>query len=536
MSFTSAAFACFLILTIVIYYLFPRKNYQWIVLLVASYVFYLWADIRFLFYIVFTTVTTYLATRKITQINLATKAFIKENKNSLTREDRTAYKAKAKRKTRNWTTLCLLLNFGILFFIKYFNYLSYIASRVFNLSSVSLNLLIPLGISFYTFQSMSYVIDVYREDTEAEQNIAKLALFISFFPQILQGPISSYNQLAHQLYEPHRCEYRRIKYGLELMLWGFFKKLVIADRAAAAIQAVTNSPYEFNGTVLTFTVLLYALQLYADFSAGIDIIRAIAQMLGIDMIQNFRQPYFATSLNDYWNRWHISLGAWMKSYIFYPIALSKGANRFTKAVKNSFFGKSKVGAYLAVVLPGTIASLIVFLVVGIWHGAGSKYILFGIYNGIIIMLSTLFKPCFEWVNRFLHINVKSFAHHAFQIVRTFILVCIGNITDLIWSARDFLPWLRKIITEQNFIAAKEQIGNNISLCKPDYILLILCTLLMFAVGVLRENNPSIPLRTIFEREGTFTQWILIVSCIIVILIFGIYGPGVQASEFAYAQF
>ena len=183
-----------------------------------------------------------------------------------------------------------------------------------------------------------------------------------------------------------------------------------------------------------------------------------------------------------------------------------------------------------------MASLIIFLLVGIWHGAGGRYLVYGLYNGGIIMFSTLFKPCFERVNQLLHINVKSFLHRLFQMLRTFLLVCIGNVTDLIGRAGDFLPWLRKMTTDHNLGQAKLQMDNGFCLGNADYALLFFCTLLMLAVGAYHEKHPDVSLRATLEKEGALTQWLLLVFGVLAILIFGNYGPGYNAADFVYVQF
>ena len=536
MSFISVRFILFFIILSVVYYLLPNKKYQWVVLLAASYVFYAFTGLKNFFYILLTTGTTYFAALQIDRIQKAAKKTVQENKQVWDKAQKKRFKAAADKRARRIMFGVLLLNFGLLFLLKYMPPLFHTMQKRFEISMPAINQIIPLGISFYTFQAMGYVIDVYRGEVEAENNFGKLALFVSFFPQIIQGPISKYSQLSGQLYEEHKPDFTRIKHALELALWALFKKLVIADRAAVAIQTVTASPEKFSGTTVGFIVVLYALQLYADFSSGIDIARAAAQALGIDMIQNFRQPYFATSLTEYWNRWHISLGAWMKNYLFYPIALSKTAGKVTTDIRATRFGSTKAGAHIADVLPGTVASLIVFLVVGIWHGAKWRYILYGLWNGGVIMLSILLKPCFEWVNRKLRVNVQSAEHRLFQILRTFVLVCIGNITDLARGGRDCFFWLRHILFDQHIFTGRLEIMQDIGLTGRDYNILVLGTVLLYAVGVIRELNPQTPLRTLLDDRLFITRWLLILVCIVVIMIFGIYGPGYSVAEFAYMQF
>ncbi len=536
MSLISGQFALFLIITLAAYYLFPVKQYRWTVLLAASVVFFLFSGPKYLFYLLFTAATSWTAARGMERRNLRTKATVREHRDEWDKEQKKAFKAREGKKTQRILVLTLLLNFGLLFALKYVPFFAGAAGARFGFSPVTLRWVLPLGISFYTFQAMGYVIDVYRGDAAAEPSFARFLLFVSFFPQLIQGPISRFDQLSTQLLEPHDFSFTRLKHGCELVLWGLFKKLVIANRAAVAIGMVQEAPFAYSGTTLSFVVVLYALQLYADFSGGIDIARAVAQMLGIDLVQNFRQPYFATSLTDYWNRWHISLGAWMKTYVFYPIALSGTANRFTKAVRSTRFGQTRVGAHIGTVLPGTVASLIVFLLVGIWHGVGSRYILYGLWNGGIIMLSILLKPCFQWLNRVLHVAESSPEHRLFQVLRTFILVCIGNITDLAAGGRDCFVWIRRIFFDQDLFRGRTEIMESIGLAFFDYNLLILCTVLLYLVGLFHERNSGESLRVRLDEYRFVTRWVVLFLSILACLILGVYGPGFSAAEFAYAQF
>ena len=273
-TYTSLNFLFFVLVTMLVYFLFPAKKYKWTVLLAASLFFYAVAGYRFAYFILFTTLSTYLIALWIDRISKNSKTLLKSKKSEWDKNQKKAYKNRIKIQKRLVMTLALVLNFGILAFLKYFNFFAgslndILGSFGMDFSAPTLNLFLPLGISFYTFQSMGYIVDVYREKTPPQKNPAKLLLFVSFFPQIVQGPISIYDQLAHQLFEPHDFDFTRMKHGMELILWGFCKKIIIADRAAIAIQAVTADYGAYNGTTLTFIVLLYALQLYADFSGGI---------------------------------------------------------------------------------------------------------------------------------------------------------------------------------------------------------------------------------------------------------------------------
>lgn len=540
MSFTTINFFLFVAATVLLYFLLPLKKYKWVVLLAASYFFYLCAGYKFAAFILFTTISTYLFALWIDKVSQKSKAKFKANKAIWDREQKKKYKNKIKIQKRLIMALVLVLNFGILAFLKYYNFFAGSLNDLLGIfgigfSAPTLKLILPLGISFYTFQSMGYIVDVYREKVAAEKNPLKLALFVSFFPQIIQGPISFYDQLAHQLYEPHKFDFTRFKHGMQLILWGYFKKLVIADRAVIAMNTVLDDYTAYNGTTITFTVLLYALQLYADFSGGIDISRGVAQIFGIDMAQNFKRPYFAKDINDYWRRWHITLGAWLKNYVFYPIAMSKQFINMSKNMKNTKFGNTKAGAHIAKVLPTSIASLIVFLIVGIWHGANWKYVGFGLWNGLIIMISILLKPVFDFVLAKLHINPKSFLYGIFQMFRTFLVVLVGYVFDIAPSFSGAVNMIKMSLFDQHIRAGISQICN-LGLGKKDYVLLLICMLVVFIVSVIQEKNSHTGLRIMLDKKPLILRWSLTLVCLVTVLVFGIYGPGYNPAEFVYMQF
>lgn len=540
MNYTSLNFILFVALTVLVYFLFPLKKQKWTVLLVASYVFYLFAGYKYVAFILFTTVSTYLFALWINRIGVKSKETLKLNKQTWDKDKKKKFKNSIKHKKRLVMALVLVVNFGILAFLKYYNFFAGSLNDVMGMfgigfSAPTLKLFLPLGISFYTFQSMGYIVDVYREKVAPEKNIAKLALFVSFFPQIIQGPISFYDQLAHQLYESHKFDFTRFKYGMELILWGFFKKLIIADRAVVAINTVTADYAAYNGTTLTFTILLYALQLYADFSGGIDISRGVAQIFGIDMVDNFKRPYFAKSINDYWRRWHITLGAWLKNYLFYPLAMSNLFINASKKMKGTKFGSTKAGAHIAKVLPTSIASLIVFLVVGIWHGANWKYVAFGIWNGGIIMISILLKPVFDWVLAKLKINAQSFAYGVFQMFRTFLVVLVGYVFDVAPNFAQAMNTFKLVFVDQSFSAGWSQISE-LGLDKFDYAIIIFAMIVVFAASVIQERHSSTTIREMLDRKSFALRGLVIFAGLMLVLVFGIYGPGYDPAAFVYMQF
>ena len=384
MAFTSFDFLGFAALVVLAYYLFPRKT-RWVALLLASYAFYLISSAQTLVFLVLTTVVTFIGGHFIGTENAKSKAYLAENKESLTREDKKAHKDAVKKRKRKLVALILILDFGVLAILKYFR----VYLEMLQIPGVSFDLgivLLPLGISFYTFQSAAYIIDLYRDKIEADKNLFKFALFMSFFPQIVQGPIARYDHLAHQLYEGHKFECVNLAHGAQLMLWGFFKKLVIADRAAILVNQVFDNYGDYSGWPIALALVFYMIQIYGDFSGGIDIARGVARCMGIDMARNFRRPYFSGSLSEFWRRWHISLSSWCRDYIFFPISLSK---TFGKAGRNL---RSALGDRIGKLFPIIVAQLATFVTIGLWHGADFKYVAYGLYNALVIISGLLLEP------------------------------------------------------------------------------------------------------------------------------------------------
>ncbi len=492
MTLTSIYFFCFVILTLFAYFTVPKRH-QWIVLLIASYIFYAFSGIKHIAFLLFVTIVTFF-----------TGIFLE--------------RAKGKKQKKRILRITLVILFGMLLFLKYYDFFALI----------KVNIILPLGISFYIFQSVGYVIDVYRGKYDPEHNIFKYALFVSFFPQIIQGPISQYDQLAHQLYDTHDLDFDELKYGLQLMLWGYFKKLIIADRAAVIVNTVFDNYANYPGSISAVAVFFYCIQIYCDFSGGIDIIRGIAQTMGIDMIENFKRPYYATSLADFWRRWHISLGNWMKKYLFYPLSLSKPFLNMGKKTRKIFKGR------LGKMLPTSIATFIVFFCIGIWHGSSLKYIAFGFWNGGIIFLSLLLEPFFNRMLEKCHINPDSFWWRIFRILRTTFLVFIGRYFTRGATCMTALRMLKHTFCRFGATAIVDGTVLSLGLDKIDFVLIFLGGLVVLVLGYFQETGVEI--RKALEKKSGIVQWLVLMAGLIVLVYFGIYREGYISSEFIYQQF
>ena len=531
MTLTSLPFYLLVLALLVLYYLVP-KRFQWVVLLIGSYAFYAFVCLRYMGFIVVTTLTTYFGARGMDAMTARMEQTVAAHKQDWEREERKAYKKRCKSRRKALMIAILLLNFGILAVLKYYNFFAESMEALFasvglTVSLGHIGLLLPLGISFYTFQSMGYVLDVYREKVPAERNVGKLALFVSFFPQIIQGPIGVYDQLAHQLYAEHRYSFDNIRFGAQLILWGFFKKLVIADRAVGMVHTVAGAYTDYAGTYVLLAALVYALQLYADFSGGIDISRGVAQMFGITMGENFRRPYFSRTLTEYWHRWHISLGDWLRNYLFYPLSISKAFLNWGRHTKQH------LGSHIGKVLPTAVASLITFLIIGIWHGANFRYIAFGLWNGTLITASLLMERRFLAWKSALHINDKSTGWRIFMTVRTALLVFIGRYFTRAPRLTVVFSLLKTTVLHPNFGELPHKILT-LGLTAGDLLIVAAGILIVHIVEFFEERGTDV-CGWLNARKSSVQVLILLVS-LLILAFFGIFRSGYISSEFIYGQF
>ncbi len=531
MAFTSIDFFCFLLISLVVYYICPKKL-QWVVLLAASLVFYCMSGVVPALFVLLTSATVWLGALVMERMSQRTKAYISANKSSLSAEQRKSLKAKTKVGRRAVFLAVLLLNLGILCVLKYYNFIGEYAMRLTGLISgqalefSAVDFIVPLGISFYTFQAVGYLMDIYGGKYAAEKNPARFLLFVSFFPQVIQGPIARYDRLSGQLKAEHRFNITQIKHGVILMLWGFFMKLVIADRMAPLVASVFAEPRLYGGCVTVIAVFFYAVQLYADFAGGINIVTGAAQMFGIELELNFKRPYFATSLGDFWRRWHISLGAWMRDYLFYPLATSKAIGGLSKALK-------KRAPSLARTIPAAIGNLVVFFVVGIWHGAQWCFIFWGLYNGVALALSAVMEPAFKaWNERFPRLRDNG-AWRVFQILRTFFIVCVGYYFDRAASVKDALYMLINTVNAPLFGQLTDGTLTSIGIILYDYAVLAAALALLFAVSLAQERG--VKLREWIDTKPIAVRWGVVYALFIAVVLFAYININ-ETESFLYAAF
>ncbi len=530
MAINSLGFLLFVAIVSLLYFILPKKI-KWFVLLASSYVFY-WLNSNWLIiYMIVTSLSIYLIGLRLGSIEKKRKILCKSETD---KEKKKIIKAKAAKRKKIEVFLAIVVNIGILIALKYCNFLAGNLNSIFESFNISINIplqniILPLGISYYTLQAISYIVDVYRGKYDPDKNIGRLALFVSFFPQMVEGPIGRYDELAKQLYEPHKFEYKRVKFALQLMMWGYFKKIVIADRAGLFVNEVIGNCDKYAGIPIFFAAILYTVQIYAEFSGCIDIVRGVGQIFGVDMAENFKRPFFSKSVQEFWRRWHITLGTWFKDYVFYPISFSKFNLKISgwakKTFKNNYFSK---------IIPTIIALLIVWFGTGIWHGASWKYVVYGLYYYIIMVLGMLLEPLGNKLIKLFKINKDNFSYRLWQMFRTTMFVVFGMLLFRSVDLGNFGTLVKNMISLNNL----EMLSNgklfNIGLQNGDFNILVIGIIIIFVVDLLQERGHN--LREKISNQNIIFRWTLYYACFFAIVIFGIYGAGYNASDFIYGQF
>ncbi len=392
-----------------------------------------------------------------------------------------------------------------------------------------LKFVVPLGISFYSLQAISYCVDVYRGTIEVEKNPLKLALYLTFFPTIMQGPITRYKAIQESLFAGYAITAVSLTNGVQRITWGLFKKIVIADRLNSLVVSIIDVDNAgFSGSIILIGALVYTIQLYMDFSGIVDISLGTAEIFNITLPENFRQPFFATTVVEFWKRWHVTLGLWLKDYVFYPVMLSRHMKQFTKRTRRIF------GKHTALLITNIIALFAVWFCNGLWHGTGWNYLLYGMYYFMLISLSVVCAPVILLVKKKLHINDKSVSFRIFQGFKMITIIVIGELIFRVESIWKILSLAKNVIFKFEILDVSNGFFERFSFNIFDFWIGIVAIILVLIVDIMKEKKID-PRRSINSRP-ILIRWTLSYLIILFIVIFGAYGPGYTPVDIIYAGF
>ena len=493
MLFNSVQFIVFFPLVVFLYFLLPHR-FRWMLLLVASYYFYMCWKAEYLLLILVSTVIDYFVAIQMSKQTVLSKRKI-------------------------YLILSLFVNLGLLFGFKYFNFFNDSIRTVFDHFNIFYNVptfkvLLPVGISFYTFQTLSYTIDVYRGKRKPEKHLGIFALYVAFFPQLVAGPIERSTRLLPQLLQKYNFDYDRVTNGLKLMLWGFFKKIVIADRVAVIVNQVYNNPSDAAGLPLLIGTYLFAFQIYCDFSGYSDIAIGAAQVFGINLMQNFRRPYFAKSIREFWQRWHISLSTWFRDYLY----MSLGGRHATRW-----------RWYYNI--------MIVFLISGLWHGANWTFVIWGGLHGSYYLFSYWTRNIRPKLTQLFMLDKVPYVHKTLRVLFIFHIVVFSwiffranNLSDAIFIITHLFTGLGDVLSRIREIGITPGIFNYGFELPPSEMLIGMIAIIILGIHHLMQRKQTV--RAWLNAKPIWIRWTVYYGLVISILVFGYMKP----SEFIYFQF
>lgn len=542
MSFTDFVFFPYLFIVAIVYYIVPLK-YRWYILLGASILFYATWGIELIPFVLGTTLIAWIAGLCMTKechkneskkqgtknkkriilliaviIVCVVLLYVKIQKNIIEWESTRSIGIFLSEMFRSWASFCYKIP-GLNYLVKLKPEITGSAENV---------LIVPIGISYYSMSLIGYLVDVYYRKEDAETNYFKLLLFAIFFPKILEGPISKRKKLGKTLYRGKEFDYNRLCFGLQRMLWGYIKKLVVADRLNIMVTDVFENYYMYGGSELLVAAIFSAFALYCDFSGCMDIVIGVAELFGVEIEENFKRPFFSKTVAEFWRRWHITLGAWFKDYVYMPIAINPYLIK-TAGKLGEKFGKK---CYKIIIL--SVPILVVWLLTGIWHGTGMNYVVWGIYWGIIIIISNVFENELRMIVTKFNIDTESMWYEKFQIVRTFVFFVLSRTIVVPRSLYDSVNIIKKIL----FINEPWHLVNGdlflTGLNRANFMVCIIFLLAIYYVEKSQEKGVSIRKRIAVYPIGI--RWTIYIAAIVAVFIFGIYGPGYDESAFVYMNY
>lgn len=518
----------FLPAVLLVYQLVPQKGRR-IVLLLSGYIFFWTFSGRLVLYLMGLTLFTHYIGVWLAYL----KNGCREELAAAPRDERKRIRDRYKKRERAVLTAGIVLSVGVLAYLKYYNFFVQNANMFLEHTGSGFlleakTLILPIGISFYTLQAIGYMADVYWEKIHAEKHPGKLALFLAFFPQIMEGPISMYSQTADALWECRSVKGEDLSEGILRILWGLFKKMVIADRLYALVQTVFTDYREYSGVVVAAAAVAYTVQLYMEFSGCMDIVIGSGRLFGVTLPENFRQPFASKDAAEFWRRWHITLGVWLKTYIFYPVSMSALVKKWNR------FAKNRLGKHMAKVGVSAIALFPVWMCNGLWHGARWSYIFYGMYYFVILLFGVAVEPVRQKALTALHINEEGCIYRSIRVMKTWVIIFVGELffraNGLIAGLHMFRSMFRNVEIQKLWDGTFFTLG----LDRGDYLVIAAGCLAVALAGMIKERN--LLKDKAFWKMRTPARWAVYYALIFSVIIFGAYGVGYQQVDLIYAGF
>lgn len=526
MSYNQVRFYVFLIVFLCIYFMLMHKTLKKLWILVGNIFFCIFSGWAGLVVMFGTAVVVYIISLLI---ELVYKKAEKDKAGlQLSPKEQVAFMVKYKRGAKVLLWLALIFILGIWIYVKICKYKGMPDVVSFEQWTSGMGIIVPLGISYYTLSVVGYLADVYWRKTKPVHNFIDLLVAITYFPHIIQGPISKYDKLLKQIADIPKFDYDRVCAGSQLILWGLIKKIVVADRLIVYTQAVFGELAMYGGVEVVIAVLFSGIQLYADFSGCMDIVIGVSQIMGIQLEANFRQPFFSKTASEFWTRWHMTLSAWTKAYIYLPIAMSPNFMKLVKTLK-----KIKL-KWLSSFINSFVPLIAVWLFTGLWHGTGTDYILWGMYWCAMMTISKETKFITDKLGKLLRIDTTKNYFRYWQYIRTYIIFVVGKCFTAAGGLTGFIAIWESMISEHKLWVLFDESLFQHGLDRKDFYIAVVGIIVILLVDLAHEKGAKI--RQAIAEVPLPVRWCIYISAIIVVVVWGMYGPGFDASSFAYGEY
>lgn len=533
MSYQTIGFLLFSLAVLIVYYIagLISGKLQKYVLILGSVAFYYFAGLKYLPFLVATLIITFMGGLILDKLYSNADKKLEACKSL---DEKKAVRKKTKTKSRIVLNLTMLVPVLLLVVCKYTGFIIKNVNSILSLTGSSkhfdvIKILLPIGISFYTFMALSYILDIFWKRYKAEKNIFNYAAYLMFFPHVVQGPIDRFDKFNNQLKNGVKFNPDNISSGVMLIVWGFFKKIVIADRLTMFVDTIFDGYTNYHGFIIVLATMAYSIQIYADFSGCIDIVSGVSECFGIKLAENFNHPYFSRTMLEFWRRWHISLQEWFKDYIYFPVSMSG----FVKGVKKNAkkHGHKKAGELFASCFP----IFVVWVVTGLWHGSSWKFVAWGMFHAFLLITSKIFEDTNAKINEKLKIKTESWGFAFFRMARTFMLCCVGRVFFRAPRLSASIGIFKNIVNQgfgMKYLGTEQLASYGLNW---NNIYLVIIAIIVLLIGDILQERMNVREKLIKEN-GFLLRWALILTGIFIVIIFGVYGPGYNASNFIYQDF